>query len=325
MSETVPSTRLLRLLGLLQIQREWSGTELAERLGVSRRTVRRDIERLREQGYPVLGTRGSVGGYRLRAGSALPPLMLDDEEAVAIAAGLRSIAATGLAGVEEAADRALTKLERLLPTRLRRRLRTWAAATTSVPSHADPATPEILALLADASVRSERVGFDYRGRDGAESDRLVDPYRLVSTGRRWYLVGYDLAREDWRTFRVDRMARPRATGTPSPERTPPVADAAEFLAGAHAAFLGRYRAVATIDAPMATVAERVPEGEVTLEPLDDERTLLWTGSDYLEWIGYRIAGLGLDFEVHEPPELVNHLRDLHDRLGRALAAHDREG
>lgn len=198
--------RLLHLLSLLQTPREWPGGELAERLDVSRRTVRRDIDRLRDLGYPVQATLGAEGGYRLVAGKAMPPLVLDDEEAVAIAVGLRAGAGHAVEGIEEASVRALAKLEQVLPSRLRHRVATLQAATMPLTS-GDGATvaPDTLTVIAGAATGPERLRFGYRAGNGTETKRLVEPYRLVSTGRRWYLVAYDIDREDWRTFRVDRV------------------------------------------------------------------------------------------------------------------------
>lgn len=201
--------RLLQLLSLLQTPREWPGGELSDRLGVSRRTVRRDIDRLRELGYPVQATKGADGGYRLVAGKAMPPLVLDDEEAVAIAVGLRAGAGHALEGVDEASVRALAKLEQVLPARLRHQVATLQAATTPLTSGDGPSiAPETLTVMASTVAGRERLRFAYRDKDGGESRRLTEPHRLVSTGRRWYLVAYDLDRADWRTFRVDRVSAP---------------------------------------------------------------------------------------------------------------------
>lgn len=230
--------RLLNLLSLLQTPREWPGSELAERLDVSPRTIRRDIDRLRELGYPVEASRGSIGGYRLVAGTAMPPLLLDDEEAVAIAVGLRAGAGHAIEGVDEASVRALAKLEQVLPSRLRHRVSTLQNATMPL-TRGDGSTidPRTLTVMASAVTGQERLRFAYRAGDGAESKREAEPYRLVSTGWRWYLVAYDLGREDWRTFRVDRVSEPFATGARFAPRALPTGDAAEFLAGsiAHAA------------------------------------------------------------------------------------------
>ncbi|MFI8435230.1 helix-turn-helix transcriptional regulator [Streptomyces sp. NPDC079020] len=205
--------RLLNLLSLLQTPREWPGSELAERLDVSPRTIRRDIDRLRDLGYPVEASRGSVGGYRLVAGAAMPPLLLDDEEAVAIAVGLRAGAGHAIEGVDEASVRALAKLEQVLPSRLRHRVSALQHATVPL-TRGDGSLidPHTLTTLASAATGQERLRFTYRKGDGTETKRQVEPYRLVSTGRRWYLVAYDLQREDWRTFRVDRVSEPFATG-----------------------------------------------------------------------------------------------------------------
>ncbi|MFE0660289.1 helix-turn-helix transcriptional regulator, partial [Streptomyces sp. NPDC058876] len=230
--------RLLSLLSLLQTPREWPGSELAQRLRVSARTIRRDIERLRELGYPVEATLGSEGGYRLVAGAAMPPLLLDDEEAVAIAVGLRAGAGHAIEGVEEASVRALAKLEQVLPSRLRRRVSTLQSATIAL-TRGDGASvdPRTLTTMASAVAGPERLRFAYRARDGARSRRLVEPYRLVSTGSRWYLVAYDMEREDWRTFRVDRVDEAFATGARFAPRELPM-DAEEFVRrglGAHGA------------------------------------------------------------------------------------------
>ncbi|MBT2467063.1 YafY family transcriptional regulator [Streptomyces sp. ISL-66] len=221
--------RLLSLLSLLQTPREWPGSELAERLRVSARTIRRDIDRLRELGYPVEATLGAEGGYRLVAGAAMPPLLLDDEETVAIAVGLRAGAGHAIEGVEEASVRALAKLEQVLPGRLRHRVSALQSATVAV-TRGDGASvdPRTLTAIASAVAGSERLRFAYLAGDGARSRRLVEPYRLVSTGSRWYLVAYDMERADWRTFRVDRMSEPGATGARYAVRDLPM-EAVEFV------------------------------------------------------------------------------------------------
>ncbi|GAA3305713.1 hypothetical protein GCM10020219_000730 [Nonomuraea dietziae] len=201
------SARLLRLLSLLQTHRDWSGGELAERLGVTSRTVRRDVERLRELGYPVHATQGSAG-YRLGAGAALPPLLLDDEEAVAVAVGLRSAAGGSVAGIEETSLRALTKLEQVLPSRLRHRVNTLHTATVRVGATGPAVSPDTLMTIADACRRHEGLRFDYASPRGGVTTRSVEPHSLVSFGRHWYLVAWDTDRDDWRTFRVDRLTPP---------------------------------------------------------------------------------------------------------------------
>jgi len=217
--------RLLKLLSLLQTPREWPGGELAGRLRVSPRTIRRDVERLRDLGYPVRATKGAVGGYRLVAGAARPPLLFDDEETVAIAVGLRAAAGQAVQGIEEASLRALAKLEQVLPSRLRYRVGSLTAATVPMFYEGGPTVdPQDLTVLAAAVAGGERLRFRYRAGDGAESRRLVEPYRLVATGRRWYLVGHDCDRDDWRIFRVDRIGEPLPTGARTTPRELPGGD-----------------------------------------------------------------------------------------------------
>ncbi|MGW3122740.1 helix-turn-helix transcriptional regulator [Streptomyces sp. NPDC001107] len=311
--------RLLQLLSLLQTPREWPGGELAERLGVSRRTVRRDIDRLRELGYPVQATLGAEGGYRLVAGKAMPPLVLDDEEAVAIAVGLRAGAGHALEGVDEASVRALAKLEQVLPSRLRHRVSTLQAATTPLTS-GDGATiaPETLTVMASTVAGHERLRFAYRAGDGTESRRLTEPYRLVSTGRRWYLVAYDIDRADWRTFRVDRVSAPFATGARFAPRELPTGSAAEYLRRSMQRHQESYDFEVTFAASAETVAPHVPSWLGTPEPID-EHTCRLRGrtSDAADWLAVRLALLGFEFTVREPTELAESVRELGGRLMRA--------
>ncbi|MFG2370901.1 helix-turn-helix transcriptional regulator [Streptomyces sp. NPDC048504] len=314
--------RLLQLLSLLQTPREWPGGELADRLGVSRRTVRRDIDRLRELGYPVQATLGSDGGYRLVAGKAMPPLVLDDEEAVAIAVGLRAGAGHALEGVDEASVRALAKLEQVLPSRLRHRVATLQAATTPLTS-GDGASiaPETLTVMASTVAGRERLRFAYRAKDGTESRRQTEPYRLVSTGRRWYLVAYDLDREDWRTFRVDRVSQPFATGARFTPRELPTGSAAEYLRQSMHRRQETYEYAVTFAAPADVVAARIPSWLGTPEPLDEHSCRLRaTTGDAVDWLAVRLAMLGCEFTVQEPEELVRSVRELGERLSRAGSA-----
>src|SRR6187401_1354586 len=205
---TATSGRLLKLLSLLQTRRDWTGDELARRLEVSGRTIRRDIERLRALGYPVDSLTGPAGGYRLQAGTAMPPLLLDEDEAIAIAVGLRTAARASVAGIEDTSIRALVKLEQVLPTHLRRRVAALGSATIAAPAGGPTVDPQHLTTIAAACRDTECLRFAYRSRDGAETRRDVEPHALVNLGRRWYLVAWDRAREDWRTFRVDRLSRP---------------------------------------------------------------------------------------------------------------------
>ncbi|MGW2596610.1 helix-turn-helix transcriptional regulator [Streptomyces klenkii] len=311
--------RLLNLLSLLQTPREWPGSELAERLGVTTRTIRRDIERLRDLGYPVQATMGAVGGYRLAAGAALPPLVLDDEEAVAIAVGLRAGAGHAVDGIEEASVRALAKLEQVLPSRLRHRVSALQAATVPITS-GDGATvdPRTLTTMASAATGNERLRFTYRKGDGTEMQRLVEPHRLVSTGRRWYLVAYDIDRGDWRTFRVDRVSEPFATGARFAPRELPAANAAEFMNRSLGRMQPKIRVVATVHAPAEFVAARLPQHLGAPQPIDAATCRLdLEVADSLEWLALRLALLDCDFTVHEPRELVEHLRELGARISRA--------
>ncbi|MBW8796222.1 MAG: YafY family transcriptional regulator [Streptomyces sp.] len=313
--------RLLQLLSLLQTPREWPGGELADRLGVSRRTVRRDIDRLRELGYPVEASKGADGGYRLVAGKAMPPLLLDDEETVAIAVGLRAGAGHAVAGVDEASVRALAKLEQVLPARLRHRVTTLQAATTPLTS-GDGASiaPETLTVMASAVAGRERLRFAYRAADGSETRRQAEPYRLVSTGRRWYLVAYDLDRGDWRTFRVDRVSEPFATGARFAPREMPTGSAAEYLRRSIQRRQETYRFAVAFAGSAAEVGARLPGWLGT--PVAEEGGGGWcvlrgdTGEP-VEWLAVRLATVGCEFVVREPAELVSCVRELGGRLSRA--------
>lgn len=313
--------RLLQLLSLLQTPREWPGGELAGRLAVSRRTIRRDIDRLRDLGYPVQATMGAEGGYRLVAGKAMPPLVLDDEEAVAIAVGLRAGAGHAVEGIEEASVRALAKLEQVLPSRLRHRVATLQAATIPLTS-GDGATidPATLTVIAAAATGPERLRFGYRARDGQETKRLVEPYRLVSTGLRWYLVAYDIDREDWRTFRVDRVVEPFATGARFVPRPLPAGDAAEFVSRSMWHRRPSVDLDVTFEAPAEFVAARMPGSMAAPEPLGEHRCRLrGPVADSVDWLAVRLAMVGIEFTVRGPAQLVDHLADLGSRMTRAAA------
>jgi predicted DNA-binding transcriptional regulator YafY len=316
MTET--SSRLLDLLSLLQARRDWPGAELAERLEVSGRTVRRDVGRLRALGYPVESLTGPAGGYRLRAGAAMPPLLLDEEEAIAIAVGLRTAARTSVTGIEETSIRALVKLEQVLPAHLRRRVTALGSATIAAPAPGPTVDPQHLTTIAAACRDSECLRFDYRSRDSAATRREVEPHSLVNLGRRWYLVGWDRRREDWRTFRVDRLRRPAATGPRFTGRSLPASDAATYVEQSIAGARSRYEARVTVHAPADEVASRLPYLAGALEPIDAHRCEYRTSDDDLEWLALRIAMLGVDVDVHEPPELVAQLTMLARRLRRAV-------
>ncbi|MDR8412737.1 YafY family transcriptional regulator [Nonomuraea sp. 3-1Str] len=314
------SARLLTLLSLLQTPREWPGSELAERLGVSPRTIRRDIERLRDLGYPVQASMGGAGGYRLVAGTAMPPLLLDDEEAVAIAVGLRTVTRHAVDGIDQASVRALAKLRQVLPSRLRARVGALSTATSAPPPVAGPSIdPEILTSLATTAAAGERVRFAYRSGDGAESRRHVEPYALVTWGRRWYLLAYDCERDDWRVFRVDRVERPWPTGARFAPRPLPAPDAAAFVVSKLHTLAPTYRAVVTLHAPAEYVRTRLGDGTEDVTAVDERTCRLDGRSDTLEWLAFRLLTLGCEFEVHEPPELLEHLRELGGRALRATA------
>jgi predicted DNA-binding transcriptional regulator YafY len=316
------SSRLLELLSLLQGRRDWPGAELAERLEVSGRTIRRDIERLRQLGYPVESLSGPAGGYRLRAGTAMPPLLLDDEEAIAIAVGLRTAARASVTGIEETAVRALVKLEQVLPAHLRRRVRALGSATITSPAAGPTVDPQHLTVIAAACRDSECLRFAYRSRDGTDSRREVEPHSLVNLGRRWYLVAWDRRREDWRSFRVDRLTKPASSGVRFAARTLPAKDAAAYVSQSITRAPNRYEARVTLRAPAEEISPRFPAQWGTVEPIDSHSCEYRTGDDDLRWLALRIAMLDVEFVVHEPPELAEHLVGMAGRLrNAAVAAH----
>ncbi|MGW7438433.1 helix-turn-helix transcriptional regulator [Streptomyces sp. NPDC054849] len=316
------SARLLRLLSLLQTPRAWPGSELAERLGVSGRTVRNDIDRLRELGYPVDATRGATGGYRMGAGAAMPPLLLDDEEAVAVTVALRTAATQGaVPGAEETSLQALAKLEQVLPSRLRRRVRTLQAYTVAVSADrpAPAVSADVLTALVSACRDRERLRFDYLDHAGSPTRRVVEPYRAVNWGQRWYLVAWDVEREDWRTFRIDRIQPRTPTGPRFTPREPPGGDAASYVSQRVSGAAWRHYARVTVHAPAAAVAERINPAVGTVEALDAETCVLVTGADTVQTLAVHLGLLDFDFEVTGPAELVAHLRRLADRYARSTA------
>ena len=312
------ASRLLELLSLLQGRRDWPGKELADRLEVSDRTIRRDIERLRRLGYPVDSLTGPAGGYSLRAGSAMPPLLLDDEEAIAIGVGLRTAARSSVTGIEESSLRALVKLEQVLPSRLRHRVRALGSVT-ALPPAGPTVDPQCLTVLAAGCRDRERVRFGYRSRDGSHSRRQVEPHSLVNLGRRWYLLAWDCAREDWRTFRADRIDGPALTAVRFAERPLPARDPAAYVSERIAAAPSRYEARVTLHAPIEAVRDRPFSGWGTLTAIDDRSCELRTGDDDLDWLAVRVAMIGVEFELHEPSELRQRLRAIAGRLERAVA------
>jgi predicted DNA-binding transcriptional regulator YafY len=309
--------RLLRLLSLLQARADWSGPELAERLGVTTRTIRNDVERLRDLGYPVHATPGVGGGYRLGAGAALPPLLLDDEEAVAVAVGLGTAANGTVTGIQETSVRALAKLEQILPSRLRHRVNALQTSTVGIPTSGPTVDPEVLTAIAAACRDHQRLRFDYRDHDGSASVRTVEPHRLVHDRGRWYLVAWDTERQDWRTFRADRIEPRIPTGPRFTPRDPPGGDVATYLLRGVGSATWRYRARVKVHAPAALVAARLPPA-VAVEPIDEHSCMVDAGSDTPQMLAVYLGMLDLDFEVSEPAELVEQLRRLADRYRRAI-------
>ncbi len=315
------SARLLRLLSLLQAHREWSGADLAGRLGVSARTLRRDVDRLRELGYPVNASPGTGGGYQLGAGAELPPLLLDDDEAVAVAVGLRTAAGQGIEGIGETSVRALAKLEQVLPDRLRRRVGALNAFTVPmlrgpVPDAVDPA---VLTELAHLCRDAERLRFEYRGYDGTLSRRSVEPHRLVCTERRWYLVAWDLEREDWRTFRVDRITPRPPHGPRFAPRRPPAEDLAAYVSQGVSTRVYATHAVVRLLVPLAEAAAHISPSAGMLEAEGPDSCLLRCGAGSLDVMVIHVVMLGFEFEVLEPDGLIEAIRRTRDRLDGALA------
>lgn len=304
------SARMLRLLSLLQTHRYWPGDELAERLEVSGRTLRRDIDRLRELGYAVDAARGVAGGYQLRAGGSLPPLLLEDEEAVAIAVGLQQAASGAVAGMEETSVQALTKVIALMPPRLRRQMDALRSQTDNLVWGGGPVVDAgVLTTLAQACRDDEPLHFTYTARGAEPTDRWVEPHRLVSLGRRWYVVAYDRDRQDWRSFRVDRIAEVRTTGHRYRPRDLPAADALTFVESGIRRMPQRYDVRVRV-AASPDVVERAVSRWGAVTPLGEhgEHALLEMSVDDLQWPVMVLAQVGADFTVESPPELVSEVQ-----------------
>lgn len=309
------SARLLRLLGLLQVRPDWSGADLAGRLGVTVRTLRRDVQRLRDLDYPVHSVPGVAGGYRLGPGRALPPLLLDDEEAIAVVVSLRSAASHSVAGLSEASVSALAKLDQVLPARLRERTAALQQATVALTGPGPVVDPEQLAALAAACRHHQRLRLRYKDRSGSDTDRVVEPHRLVSTGYRWYLMAYDVERADWRTFRVDRITQTAQTEGRFVPREPP--DPAAFVARAVTSAPYRYQARILVHAPAEIVAEEFSRTSGVITDAGPDGCLLTTGADSLWALTFHLAALGADFTVLEPQELIDFVAETAQRLARA--------
>ncbi|MEU4806119.1 YafY family protein [Actinosynnema sp. NPDC023587] len=313
------SARLLKLLSLLQAHRDWSGADLADRLGVTTRTVRRDVERLRGLGYPVHALRGTPG-YRLGAGAALPPLLLDDDEAVAVAVGLRTAASSSVAGIEDTASRALTKLEQVLPARLRHRVNALHTATVRAGVAPGPqVSADVLVVLADACRRHERLRLDYTGPRGGTSRRTVEPHGVVHFGRHWYLVAFDPDRDDWRTFRVDRLDPRPPAGPRFTPRDLPHGDAATYLAHQLSARTWPCRAAVLLHEAADAVADRVWPGMGVVEAVDGRSSLLHLGAETPADLVWMITSVRTDFTVVSgPAELTDALRRQAERCLAAI-------
>jgi predicted DNA-binding transcriptional regulator YafY len=311
------SARLLRLLSLFQARRYWSGADLSRQLEVTARTLRRDVDRLRSLGYPVHSTSGAAGGYQLGSGAHLPPLLLDDEEAVAVAVGLRTAALGTVMGMEDASIRALTKLEQVLPSRLGRRVTALHSFIVPLAKQVPAVDGRTLAAIAAACRDQEGLRFRYRSRSDVATTRSVEPHRLVHTGWRWYLVAWDLTRRDWRTFRVDRIDPKLTTSSRFIPRRPPGGDFATFVSKAVSYDPYPHRAHILLHASAQQVAERVPPTAGVLEAIDRNSCMLHTGAHSLEILSVYIAMIGVEFEVREPAELVAHIRLLADRFRSA--------
>ncbi|MCH7229311.1 YafY family transcriptional regulator [Glycomyces sp. L485] len=310
------SVRLLRLLAVMQSRRDWTGPDLAERLGVTTRTVRNDVDRLRTLGYRIRSTTGSAGGYRLEAGNTVPPLLLDEEESVAVAIGLVSASSGSIAGIEETALRALMKLEQTMPSRLRHRVDMLRAATVTASGTGPPVEPATLTTIADATRRREQLRFDYESRDGQESRRRAEPHRLVYTGLRWYLLAWDVDREDWRTFRADRID-PRTPNGPRFTPKNPPEDALTHVMTGIGSGAWKHQARIRFEVPATTVSERLPPGSGLLEPIEGGGCIWQTGSDSLIDLAAYMTRLDLPFKVESPPELRTCLENLAARFNAA--------
>jgi predicted DNA-binding transcriptional regulator YafY len=308
------SARLLRLLSLLQLHRDWTGGALAERLGVTSRTVRSDIEKLRSLGYPVHAAPGVSGGYRLGAGAELPPLLLDDEEAVAVAVGLRT--SSGVTGIEESAVRALTKLEQVLPSRLRHRITALHTAMAAAGTAGPTVAANSLIAIATAIRGHERLCYDYESFDGGVSRRIVEPHRLVHIRGRWYLLAWDVDRDDWRTFRADRLRLRPPHGPRFTPRPDPGGDVVAHVEKGLGTAAWRYRTRAIVHAPAATVVARVPPS-VTVEAIDERSCSVHVGSDDPATLALWLGMIDADFEIDDCPELAERLRILARRYARA--------
>ncbi|GLZ81122.1 DNA-binding transcriptional regulator [Actinorhabdospora filicis] len=311
------SARLLKLLSLLEMRRDWSGDELAGRLDVTTRTVRRDVDKLRELGYPVHAMTGTAGGYRLGAGASMPPLLLDDDEAVAVAVGLGTAVSAGVSGMEETSVRALAKLEQILPPKLRTRVSGFRSHTVPVHIEGETVDPGTLTLLANACRDHDRLRFDYVSHDGTSTYRITEPHRLARAGRRWYLLAWDVDKQDWRLFRVDRIEPVTPTGPRFKPRDLPDDDMSAYIGRKVA--LGAYQIPFKVlmHLPAEKLRQRVPERWGTVTPVDENSCVLESRADNLEGTAAYLSTYGVEFEVLEPQELKDQLTAMAGRLLKA--------
>jgi predicted DNA-binding transcriptional regulator YafY len=311
------SARLLHLLSLFQLRRYWSGADLSRRLEVTARTLRRDVDRLRSLGYPVHSTSGAAGGYQLGAGSTIPPLLLNDEEAVAVAIGLRTAANGAISGIEEASLGALLKLEQVMPARLRSRISALYSFIVPFGNSAERVDVKTLSVIAASCRDNQSLRFGYNDRTGSATSRHVEPTGLVHTGRRWYLVAWDLAREDWRTFRVDRIEERLTPGNRFTPRRPPAKDLAAYVLKSVSYEPFPHRATVVLSAPMNEIAARLPPAAGQLEAIDQNTCRMRFGAQSLDMLAFYLTMTGTDFRIEEPPELRAHMSTLAARLKKA--------
>ncbi|MPZ54303.1 MAG: WYL domain-containing protein [Acidimicrobiia bacterium] len=309
--------RLLRLLTLLGSRAWWTGEDLADRLEVTTRTVRRDIDRLRELGYPIEALSGPGGGYGFGRGGRLPPLLLEDDEAVAMAVGLRTAGAAAVTGAAEAATRASVKLEQVLPPALAAQVDAITKSMVLVGSRGEEIDSSLLAVLAGTCRKGHRLRLEYKARNGVETERLVDPFRLVHIRERWYLVAHDITKGEWRTFRVDRVLKAVDTARKAEYPDPP--DAVELVQLSVSTLPYRYQAVIRFDTPPETLSARIPPGYGLVEADGPEASVFRIGSNYLDGLVSHVIGLGFDFTILEPPELIPEVQRAIDRLSRSIA------
>jgi predicted DNA-binding transcriptional regulator YafY len=308
--------RMLQLLSLLQSRPTWSGAELAERLEITERTVRRDVDRLRLLGYPVEAAPGRYGGYQLGRGGRMPPLLLTDDEAVAVALGLRSAVDGSVSGLEESAISTLAKLDQLLPAHLGRRVRALHESTSSMlwGRRPEPVNARHLVVLANACSAQERIRFAYTDKGGRSSERLVEPLRLVRSGWRWYLVARDIDRRAWRTFRLDRLSRPESVGTRFEVVDPP--DPVAMVTEGVTIRSYPFRAKIRVPLPVEEATRIVPRTFAVFEG-EGGTTLIELGSNSLERMVSYLAGLSPPCQVIDPPELREALREHARRIEAA--------